>query len=89
MYALRLNLAILDWNEHVDREATSHQKYVRAKNPRSQAPTRVLSRKQFNFVDILWGQFKFAVEHQGNVQVFANIEDIAAEIEQENSFVNE
>jgi hypothetical protein len=89
MYALRLNLAILDWNEHVDREATSLQPYVKAKNPHSQAPSRVLSPKQFNFVNILWGQFKFDVEHQGNVHVFANIEDIALEIEQENSFVNE
>jgi hypothetical protein len=57
MYALRLNLAILDWNENVDRPASSLKHYQRAKNPRSIAPTRVLRRKTFNFVMRIWDAF--------------------------------
>ena len=34
---MRVNLGIIDWGEHMGREATSLQNYSRATNPNSQS----------------------------------------------------
>eukprot|EP00731_Ephydatia_muelleri_P031471 Em0022g985a len=49
-----MNLAVLDWNENVQRAATSHRVYLNARRPDRQAPSRVLRPKTFNFVEHIW-----------------------------------
>jgi hypothetical protein len=79
MYTAKIHLAILDWNENVDRECTSLRQYRRAKNPRSQAPTRVLKPKTFTFVNRVWRTFQNLILNGNDVPI-ANEEDIAEEI---------
>ena len=50
MHELRTSLAVLDGNEHVDRPFTTLSTPVRAENPRRRAPSKVLTKKTFNFV---------------------------------------
>ena len=92
MYQLRLHLAVIDWNEHVDREATSLHHYVRATNPRAQTPSRVLKPKTFCFVDTLWRQFQQVVAHGVPVNVVNDVEGLVDHEEdcedEENSFVD-
>ena len=58
MYDIKLGIAILDWNEHVDRPATSVQYRVRPYQPRRQSGYRVLTPKLFySFVDRIWDCF--------------------------------
>ena len=57
MYDIKLGIAILDWNEHVDRPATSVRNYIRHDRPRHQAGYRVLKPKTYSFVELLWTQF--------------------------------
>ena len=57
MYELRIGLALLDWNEHVDRLATSIRNPVCVNNPRRRAPKRVLTPKTNQFVKTLWDKF--------------------------------
>ncbi|KAL5502867.1 hypothetical protein EMCRGX_G009712 [Ephydatia muelleri] len=47
-----MNLAVLDWNENVQRAATSV--YLNARRPDRQAPSRVLRPKTLNFVEHIW-----------------------------------
>lgn len=54
MYELRSNLAVLDWNEHVDRPYSSICKTARAKNPRRQVGNKVYRRKTYTFVENIW-----------------------------------
>eukprot|EP00731_Ephydatia_muelleri_P037040 Em0385g1a len=53
-FVIRMNLAVLDWNENVQRAATSHRVYLNARRPDRQAPSRVLRPKTFNFVEHIW-----------------------------------
>eukprot|EP00731_Ephydatia_muelleri_P021927 Em0014g518a len=53
-FVIRMNLAVLDWNENVQRAATSHRVYLNARRPDRQAPSRVLRPKIFNFVEHIW-----------------------------------
>ena len=48
-YELRMALAVLDWNEHVDRPATSEHQKDDPRNPRRQQPVKVLSKKKYCF----------------------------------------
>ena len=93
MYELRLHLAVLDWNEHVDREATSLRDYIKAKNPRAQTPSRVLKPKSFYFVGTLWRKFCQVIENGIAVNMVNDIEGLVeCEDNQnendENSFVS-
>lgn len=93
MYTTRTHLAILDWNENVDRECSSLRQYRRAKNPRSIAPTRVLKPKTYNFVNRVWAAFYHLLVH-GNDLAIANEEDVVEEInadenDGEDSFVDD
>lgn len=53
-YELRMGLAVLDWNEHVDREATSISNRMSAEHHRQQRGRRVLPAKSFRFVQDIW-----------------------------------
>ena len=66
MYKLKLCLAILDWNDHVDRPTSSVRDYKSAQNPRRMAPHRVLKPKTFEFVYILWQRLRQAALNAGN-----------------------
>lgn len=46
MYKLRISLAILGWNEHIDRQATSLKDAVCCTNPRRRSAKRVLTAKK-------------------------------------------
>ena len=54
VYILRTNLAISDWNEHVNREYTSTKTVQDVKNPRRQVDVKVLKRKCFNVWTEIW-----------------------------------
>ena len=56
-YKLRLNLAILDWNEHVDRQTISERQDEDTARPRQQASVKVLSKKTYNFREDIWKQW--------------------------------
>lgn len=51
-YEMRVNLAVLDWNENVGREVHSVQYYQHSRHPGRMAPTRVLRPKTFQ--QLLW-----------------------------------
>lgn len=53
-YELRMDLAVLDWNEHVDRESTSHYQRQSAEHHRRRRGQRVLKKKSFQFVHDIW-----------------------------------
>lgn len=44
-YNMRVELAVLDWNENVNREVSSLQMYQHARHPNRLAETRVLVEK--------------------------------------------
>ena len=44
-YELRINLAILDWNENIDRPTTSLKTVIDHRNPRRNVPRRILTKK--------------------------------------------
>ena len=51
---MRMNLAVLDWNENVRRAVTSHRLYLNVQRPNHHAPSRVLVEKTFMFVQEIW-----------------------------------
>ena len=53
-YQLRIHLAILDWNEHVDRDATSEKYEEDPTRPRRKADTKVLCTKTYEFRNTIW-----------------------------------
>ncbi|KAL5509808.1 hypothetical protein EMCRGX_G005238 [Ephydatia muelleri] len=53
-FAMRMNLAVLDWNENVRRAVTSERHYLNARRPDRHAPSRVLVEKTFTFVQNIW-----------------------------------
>lgn len=57
VYIFRTNLAILDWNEHVNRPFTSTKNIQDAKNPRRQLEIKVLQRKCYNMWSEIWEKF--------------------------------
>ena len=63
MYKIRLGLAILDWNEHVDRPASSIGYRPRPGNPQHPQSYRVLTRKTNAFASDLWEEFVRQLEH--------------------------
>nr|XP_058955495.1 uncharacterized protein LOC131782778 isoform X4 [Pocillopora verrucosa]XP_058972477.1 uncharacterized protein LOC131798834 isoform X2 [Pocillopora verrucosa]XP_058973361.1 uncharacterized protein LOC131799682 isoform X2 [Pocillopora verrucosa] len=56
-YNMCMELAILDWNENVNREASSLQMYQHTRHPNRLAETRVLTSKTFNFRETIWSTF--------------------------------
>ena len=78
MYNIRAALAILDWNEHVDRPTTSVSLQVRADHPRRRSPKRILAPKTFRFVKELWQRFKGGLQADGIIPV-ANVNNSDSE----------
>ncbi|XP_078617371.1 uncharacterized protein LOC144885371 [Branchiostoma floridae x Branchiostoma japonicum] len=67
-YGLRMNLAILDWNEHVDRPATSRYQRFRVANPRqNNGGKRVLVAKTYRFLQELVHTFLGRVRTAGDL----------------------
>ncbi|XP_035668841.1 uncharacterized protein LOC118411087 [Branchiostoma floridae] len=56
-YTMRSHLAILDWNEHVDRDYTSIIRRQSAKNPRAVEGHKVLKPKTNSFKSTIWDRF--------------------------------
>ncbi|CAC5406120.1 unnamed protein product [Mytilus coruscus] len=56
VYILRTSLAVLDWNEHVNRQTTSLKTVQDAKNPRRQVQVKILKRKSYNMWSEIWDQ---------------------------------
>lgn len=54
---MRIQLAILDWNENVLREASSLQFYQTSRQPDRIAPHRVLTEKTYKFKEEIWEKF--------------------------------
>ena len=90
VYLMRINLAIMDWNENVDREVSSLRNYVRARNPNSQTPTRILKPKTYRFVEQIWQSFVRGEIMHGAEVLDADIaeEDVSDNEDEDNSFVD-
>ncbi|CAH1242323.1 Hypp6578 [Branchiostoma lanceolatum] len=56
-YLLRINLAILDWNENVDRDHTSEWRCEDAAAPRRREPKKQLVEKKYIFRKKVWEEF--------------------------------
>ena len=54
VYQLRINLAVLDWNEHVNRPTTSEKNVVDVRNPRRIANIKVRKTKSYNMWNEIW-----------------------------------
>ena len=54
MYKMRIELAILDWNEHVDRPYTSVHKSMRPNHPRKHLGKKAYKKKSYKFVKNIW-----------------------------------
>ena len=57
MYKIRIGLAVCDWNENVDRPATSVRQRIVPGQPHNHTTYRVLFPKTFRFVDDIWREF--------------------------------
>ncbi len=56
-YVTRINMAILDWNENVDRGFTSQKHVIDAKNPRRNVVKNILKSKTTSFKDSILDRF--------------------------------
>lgn len=56
-YKLRIALAMIDWNEHVGRPATSVRHIEEATNPRRRAGIPNLTQKTNAFKKVIWQRF--------------------------------
>lgn len=77
-YTMRMNLAVLNWNEHVDRPFTARSVQYSEKNiQRRQLGKKHYKKKSYNFVSEIWQLF---------LRVIVNNEDIdVLDVEEENS----
>ncbi|XP_066295859.1 uncharacterized protein [Branchiostoma lanceolatum] len=78
-YLLRVNLAILDWNDHVDREYTSVWFVENAANPRKQQPKKQLVRKAYKFRKDVWRLFMQKAWYYGGPADDGPVADAPAE----------
>ena len=69
MYNIRIGLAILDWNENVDRPACSVNVYTTARNQHQRSPTRNLSPKLNAFTSTVWKCFCQFVRNNGDDEI--------------------
>lgn len=56
-YRMRTELAILDWNEHIDRPYTSVKNVVDHRNPRRKVDMKVKKKKTYTFWNTLLNHF--------------------------------
>lgn len=85
MYDVRMGLAILDWNEHVDRPATSISHHMHAGNMNNRQGTRVLGKKTNRFVGEVWQTFVELLlqggDEQDDVQVDGDMDIEDSDVE--------
>ena len=62
VYKFKMNLAILDWNEHIDRPSTSVSTIQEIEHLRRKAPQKVLSKKTNCFRENLWQRWIRAMD---------------------------
>lgn len=53
-FNMRMHLAVLDWNENVNRAYTSTHRVADLRRPDRPTPMKVLVDKTYNFVDVFW-----------------------------------
>ena len=56
-YKMRINFAILDWNENINRSKTSEREVPYKRNPTKTYMVPVKRRKTFNFKDNIWNSW--------------------------------
>ena len=78
MYLIKIGLSILDWNENVDRPATSVRHYMEAGMDMNRQGKRVLTAKTFRFVAEIWEE-SLEVLNQDNVVDRYHDEDVEEE----------
>ena len=75
MYLMRINLAILDWNENVDRPVSSIRYYAQPGMNMQRQGKRVLKPKTFAFVEEVWQEFVILLEAGVVVDDEEDVED--------------
>ena len=63
-YKRRTNMAVLDWNQNVDRDYTSITSYEDPQRPRKIQGHKNLTPKSFKYLDSLWERFMANYYHQ-------------------------
>eukprot|EP00731_Ephydatia_muelleri_P000638 Em0001g638a len=56
-FEMRMNLAVMDWNENCQRMATSHHKYTDVRRPDHHSTYNVLVKKTYRFVNNIWSMY--------------------------------
>eukprot|EP00731_Ephydatia_muelleri_P036305 Em0233g1a len=56
-FEMRMNLAVMDWNENCQRMATSHHEYTDVRRPDNQSTYNVLVKKTYRFVNNIWSMY--------------------------------
>ncbi|XP_064395310.1 uncharacterized protein LOC135342508 [Halichondria panicea] len=74
-FNMRMNLAIMDWNENVRRECTSERLVQGMRRPDRRTHVRVLVEKSFNFAGEIWENY----EQQRKVDLSEFVEDVQPE----------
>lgn len=64
MYELRSNLAVLDWNEHVDRPFTSINRSRNVHHLRQHSGKKVYQRKTYRFVQDIWDMLVYVSDDE-------------------------
>jgi hypothetical protein len=54
MYNIKMGMAIVSWNEHVDRPFTSIYRRIHAVHPRRQCGKKAYKKKTYLFVEEIW-----------------------------------
>eukprot|EP00731_Ephydatia_muelleri_P016665 Em0009g1089a len=56
-FEMRMNLAVMDWNENCQRMATSHHEYTDVRRPDHHSTYNVLVKKTYRFVNNIWSMY--------------------------------
>ncbi|KAL5510349.1 hypothetical protein EMCRGX_G005879 [Ephydatia muelleri] len=56
-FEMRMNLAVMDWNENTQRVATSHHDYTDVRRPDHRSTYNVLVKKTYRFVKNIWTMY--------------------------------
>eukprot|EP00731_Ephydatia_muelleri_P016659 Em0009g1083a len=56
-FEMRINLAVMDWNENCQRMATSHHEYTDVRRPDHHSTYNVLVKKTYRFVQNIWSMY--------------------------------
>ncbi|XP_064387945.1 uncharacterized protein LOC135336085 [Halichondria panicea] len=68
-FNMRMNLAIMDWNENVRRECTSERLVQDMRRLDRRTPVRVLVEKSFNFAGEIYGRITSSREKLTSVSL--------------------